>query len=174
MDELGNPKDGRSRGQKRWGQFAFMAILLLAAGLGWFFVWLPQQVKADPHAIVLAMFPQPKDGPDYSDDAIIRAIDRFGNVNGYSEADQLSFVAAAAVADQMSIFDWLVAQGANPNPPNGIHPLLVAIEAGNYGRAKRMLSAGCKVGTGGRRRDSRRTRAGTQPASARPPHAGRA
>jgi hypothetical protein len=144
MDDLRHPQLERPR-RRWWRELACLVILLLVPGLAWYFaVWVPQQVQPDPHPIVLAMFPQPQDAPRYSDDAIIRAIKRFGNVNGYSENDHLSFVAAAVVADRPRVFDWLIAQGADPNPRYGLHPLLETVEAGNFGRAKRMLDAGCR------------------------------
>src|SRR4051794_7038460 len=105
-------------------------------------VWRPQQVEPSPRAIVVAMFPARSDGRDFSDSAIISAIQRHGDVNGYSEADRLSFVTAAAVADRREVFDWLIAHGATANPERGLHPLKAAIASDDEMMARRMLRAG--------------------------------
>ena len=119
-----------------------MVVAIVTGWYGW--VWRPQQVRPNPRAIVDAMFPAPKDGPHFSDPAIIRAIMKYGDVNGHSEEDGLSFLTAASVADRRAVFEWLIAQGATPNPVKGLHPLHAAINVDDERTARRMLKAGSK------------------------------
>jgi hypothetical protein len=121
-----------------------LGLFFLALMIAWAWVLVPSRLAADPDAIVMAMFPVGKDQRSYSDDQIIRAIRKYGSVDGFSQTHNLSFITAALAAGRVNLLQWLVSNGANPNPARGIHPLALCLTGDDERSARVMLRAGSK------------------------------
>jgi hypothetical protein len=127
--------------QKKLDRILGLSFLALIIAGVWALV--PSPLAADPDSIVMAMFPVGKDQRSYSDEEIIWAIRKYGNVDGYSPTHNLSFITAALTSSRVNLLQWLVSNGANPNPALGVHPLELCID--DERNARMMLRAGSKL-----------------------------
>jgi hypothetical protein len=127
----------------RW-HLRLVILFVLIVGGGGVAVWRHAQVPAAPDAIVEAMFPVGKGEQYYSDDQVIRAIRSYGDVNGFSARQNLSFLSAAVAMDNRRVRDWLLSHGATVNPAHGMHPLAICVANDDDLQAKLLLNAGAK------------------------------
>ena len=139
---------------------------VLAAAIGGycaFRVWVyVNRLRPDPQAIVIAMYPPPKDGRYYDDEEIFRAIREFGDVNGSAETSQpgnrITFLEMAIRLERRRQVKLLLDHGADPDreDESGGTPLFHAIK---WGEEAPRPGPGCMRGRSGRGRVGRRARA---------------
>jgi hypothetical protein len=102
-----------------------LATLLAMVGGSWLYHGWAERVRPDPDSIVNAMFGiEPYRDRRPSDEELIAAIRRSGDVNAVSRRHRVSILYAAVTTRRTHVVEWLLRNEADPNP-NGLHPLSI-------------------------------------------------